>query len=250
MHMTKQIKILFVAANPADTTRLELDTEFRAIQDQLLRGKYRDSFKLLGPQLAATIQDFTSALIRDQPHVVHFCGHGSVDQGIAFEGPRRSRRSAGREELTNLFKVLARYARLVFLNACYTREQAAVLSRMYDYTIGTNSRIRDIDAHDFAGAFYRALFDGATVPGAFWSAQAALDNRVRAISVLSQRTTADNSVPFVSQVLSKVRQQHNCGSVVFETIVKDRGRIDTNINTLGNVTVNQPPGRTRRSGRS
>src|SRR5262245_57683343 len=111
MHVTKQIKILFVAANPADTTRLELDSEFRVIQDQLLRGKYRDSFKLLEPQLAARMQDFTSALIRHQPHVVHFCGHGSVEQGLAFEGPRRSVRSAGGEELTNLFRVLARNAR-------------------------------------------------------------------------------------------------------------------------------------------
>lgn len=240
--MTKQIKILFLAANPSDTTRLELDNEFRTIQDQLLRGKYRDSFKLLEPQLAARIHDFTAALNRHQPHVVHFCGHGSVEQGLAFEGPRRSRRPAGREELTNLFKVLARKARLVFLNACYTREQAALLSRTFDYTIGTNSRIRDIDAHDFAGAFYRALFDGATVPGAFLSAQAALDNRVRAISVLSQKTTADNSVPFVSQVLSNVRQQHNCGSVNFHTTVKDGININSH---RGKVIVNSPPRKTR-----
>lgn len=244
--MTKQIKILFLAANPADTTRLELDSEFRAIQDQLLRGKYRDSFKLLEPQLAARIQDFTSALIRHQPHVVHFCGHGSVEQGLAFEGPRRSGRPAGREELTNLFKVLARNARLVFLNACHTREQAAVLSRMFDYTIGTNSRIMDQDAPDFASAFYRALFDGATVPGAFLSAQAAVDNRVRAISVLSQKTTADNSVPFVLQVVSKVRQQHNCGSVIYQTTVQDEGEIGININShRGKIIVNSPPSKTR-----
>jgi len=246
MHMTKQIKILFVAANPADTTRLELDSEFRAIQDQLLRGKYRDSFKLLEPQLATRIQDFTSALIRHQPHVVHFCGHGSAEQGLAFEGPRRSGRPAGREELKNLFKVLARNARLVFLNACHTREQAAVLSRMFDYTIGTSSLIRDVDARDFAGEFYRALFDGATVPGAFLSAQSALDNRVRGISVLSQKTTADNSVPFVPQVLSKVRQQHNCGSVIFQTTVQDEGEIGININSnRGKIIVNSPPNKTR-----
>lgn len=245
--MTRQIKILFLAANPADTTRLELDSEFRAIQDQLLRGKYRASFKLLEPQLAARIQDFTSALTRHQPHVVHFCGHGSIEQGLAFEGPRRSSRPASREELTNLFKVLARNARLVFLNACHTREQAAVLSRMFDYTIGTNSRIRDIDARDFASAFYRALFDGATVPGAFLSAQAALDNRVRAISVLSQKTTADNAVPFVSQVLSKVTQQPNCGSVNFRTTVKRKGKIGTLINAShSDVIVNSPSSKTRR----
>ena len=250
--MTEQIKILFLAANPADRTRLELDSEFRAIQDALLRGKHRACFKLLVPQLAVGIQDFTSALTRRQPHVVHFCGHGSLGQGIAFESAGRSSRPASQEELTNLFKVLARNARLVFLNACHTHEQASILGRIFDYTIGTNSRIMDADARDFAGAFYRALFDGATVPGAFLSAQAALDNRVRAISVLSQRTTADNSVPFVSQVLSHARRRSNFGSVNIQTIVKGKGKVGTIINAPGgNVNnVNHPSSKTRRDGRS
>jgi len=228
--MTERIKILFLAANPADTTRLELDREFRAIKDALLRGKHRDCFQLLLPELAAGIRDFTSALNQHQPHVVHFCGHGSVEEGLAFEGAGRSSRPAGQEELATLFKVLARNARLVFLNACHTREQAAILGRMFDYTIGTNSSIMDQDARDFAGAFYRALFDGATVPGALLSAKAALDKRVRALPVLSQRTTADNSVSFVSQVLSKVRQQRSCGTVNFHTTVKGKGKIGTLIN--------------------
>jgi CHAT domain-containing protein len=247
--MTERIKILFLAANPADRTRLELGREFRAIQDAWLRGKHRNCFKLLLPQLAAGIQDFTSALTRLQPHVIHFCGHGSMEQGIAFEGVGRSSRPAGREELTNLFKVLARNARLVFLNACHTREQAAILGRIFDYTIGTNSRIMDADARDFASAFYRALFDGATVPGAFLSAQAALDNRVRAISVLSQRTTADNSVPFVSQVLPHAKRQRHFGSVIIKTTVKDNGKVGTIINAPGgHVNFNHPSSKTRRKG--
>ncbi|HYY96016.1 MAG TPA: CHAT domain-containing protein, partial [Pyrinomonadaceae bacterium] len=228
--MTEQIKILFLAANPADRTRLELSIEFRAIQDALLRGKHRDNFELLLPQLAVRIQDFTTALTREQPHIVHFSGHGSVEHGIAFEGPGRSSRPAGLEELTNLFKVLARNTRLIFLNACHTHEQATILGRIFDYTIGTSSRIMDVDAREFSAAFYRALFDGATVPGAFQSAQSALDNRVRAISVLAQRTTADNSVPFVSQVLSHARRKCNFGSVNMQTIVKDNGKVGFIIN--------------------
>lgn len=247
--MTEQIKILFLAANPADRTRLELSCEFRAIQDALLRGKYRDRFKLLLPQFAVRIEDFTSALTRHQPHVVHFSGHGSIEQGIAFEGAGRSSRPAGREELTDLFKVLARNARLIFLNACHTREQAAILGRIFDYTIGTSSRILDTDAREFSAAFYRALFDGATVLGAFQSAQSALDSRVRAISVLSQRTTADNSVPFVSQVLSRARRRRNFGSVIFQTTVEDEAKVGTIINAQGSDIKVPPPRKPRRDGR-
>ncbi len=247
--MMDQIRILYLAAAPADRTPLELDIEFRALQDALLRGKHRDCFKLLPPQFAARIQDFTSALTRQQPHIVHFSGHGSVEQGIAFEGANRSSRPAGREELTNLFRVLARNARLVFLNACHTGEQAEILGRIFDYTVGTNSRILDTDARDFAGAFYLALFDGATVPGAFLSAQSALDNRVRDIAALAQRTTADNSVPFVSQVLSSAKRQRNFGSVNMLTIVK--GKVGTLINAPGgHVEVKHPPRKPRRDGQS
>lgn len=251
--MTEQIKILFLAANPADRTRLDLDVEFRAVQDALLRGKHRDRFELLPPQFAVTIQDFTSALTREQPHVVHFGGHGSVEHGIAFEGAGRLSRPAGREELTNLFKVLARNARLIFLNACHTHEQAAALGRIFDYTIGTKTRILDVDAHKFAAAFYCALFDGATVPGAFESAHAALHDSVRAISVLSPRAKADDpihSIPFVLQVLSHARGEGNSGGVTFQTIVKDKGKIRTHINAIrSNVTVNPPPSKPRRKGR-
>ncbi len=248
--MTEQIKILFLAANPTDRARLELTSEFRAIQDALLRGKHRDCFNLLPPQFAVRIHDFTSALTRQQPHVVHFSGHGSIEQGIAFEDEGRSSRLVGREELTNLFKVLARNARLIFLNACHTSEQAAILGRIFDYTIGTNSRIMDVDARDFACAFYRALFDGASVQGAFQSAQAALNNRVRAISVLSRRASADDSIPFVSQVLPHAMRQHNSGGVIFQTTVKDKGRVGTNINAFGSkVTVNPPPRKPGRKGR-
>jgi hypothetical protein len=247
--MIERIKILFLAANPADRKRLERGSEFRGIQDALLRGKHRNCFELLLPQLAAGIQDFASALTRQQPHVVHFSGHGSVEQGIAFEGVGRAGRPAGREELTSLFKALARNARLVFLNACHTRDQAAILGRIFDYTIGTDSRIRDGDARDFAGAFYRALFDGATVSGAFESAQSALDNRVRAISVLSQRATADGSVPFVSQVLPHGRRQGNRGSLVMRTTVKGEGQVGIIINAPGGrVKVNRPPPKLRRKG--
>ena len=239
--MTRQIKILFLAANPADRTRLELDIEFRAVQDQLLRGKYRDCFKLLVPQFAAGIQDFTSALTRQQPHIVHFSGHGSAEQGIAFEGAGRSSRPAGRDELTDLFKALARNARLVFLNACHTREQAAILGNIFDYTIGTNSRILDRDACDLAAAFYRALADGATVRGAFQTAQSALDNRVRAISVLSQRATAKDSLPFVWQVLPRAERGCNSGSVIFQTTVKDEGKVCNIINAQGSdIKVGSP----------
>ena len=199
--MKSRIRILFLAANPEDRTRLELGREYRRVRDSLLRGEYRDAFRLLEPELAARIEDFTSALTRRRPHVVHFCGHGSADKGIAFEREDGYSRPADKKELTALFEALNRNARLVFLNACHTQEQSKTLSRMFDYTIGTSGLILDSAAAKFAGWFYRALADGATVTGAFRSARAAAGDHISEVSHLSKRKGADDSRPFILQVL-------------------------------------------------
>jgi len=245
--MRQKIKILFLAANPNDRTRLELKREFSAIQDALLRGKYRDDFQLLGPQLTTRMKNFSSALTTQQPHIVHFCGHGSANQGIVFEGEDGYSRLAGKQELTTLFEKLTRNARLVFLNACHTKEQAEMLGRTFDYTIGTNGRIMDKDAGDFAGAFYRLLFDGATVEGAFLSAQSAVDNRVNEISVLSKREGANDSIPFVRQVLGHARLPKKSGG--FNITINDNGKVGNIIPVTGRharVEINQEPHKSRR----
>jgi hypothetical protein len=248
--MRQRIKILFLAANPGDRTYLKLDREFSAIQEALRPGKYRDRFQLLNPRFAARMENFTSALITHKPHIVHFCGHGSANQGIAFEGKGGNSRLAGKQELTTLFAELNRHARLVFLNACHTREQAEILGRIFDYTIGTNGLILDTDAIEFARWFYRSLADGATVRGAFLSAQSALNNRVSKTSVLSKREKADDSKSFVSQVLKGMRPPAQLSGQIFITTVEDNGKVD-NINNV-QVTGGQAhfnSARSRQSGR-
>lgn len=246
--MRQKIKILFLAANPDERTRLELGREFSRIQDALLRSKYRDAFRLLEPEFAARMGNFSSALIKHQPHIVHFCGHGSANQGIVFEGEDRYSRPAGKQELTALFEELNRNARLVFLNACHTKEQAEILGRLFDYTIGANGLILDTDAGKFAGWFYRALADGATVKGAVQAAKSALDNRVSEICELLTREGTDDSEPFISQVLGSLPQA--MVGVIFNTNVEDKATVYggiTNMNITGgeahlkaNQTHNKP----------
>lgn len=219
--MKRKIRILFLAANPEDRTGLELNREYRRIREALLRGKYRNAFQLLEPELAARIEDLAAALTKHQPHVIHFCGHGSKDRGIAFEHEDGYSRLADVDELTGLFEILNRDARLVFLNACHTREQAEALRQSFDYTVGTNGLILDTVAGEFAGWFYRYLADGATVTGAFQSAQSAVNGRVRGASDLLKRDGSDDAEPFILQVLGRRGRGRltptNTPSVVDET---------------------------------
>jgi CHAT domain len=278
IRMGHKIKILFLAANPDDRMRLELGREFGKIQDALLRSKYRDIFQLLHPELAAQMGNFSAALLKHRPHIVHFCGHGSANQGIVFEGEDGYSQPASKQELTVLFESLHRDARLAFLNACHTQEQAEILSRFFDYTIGTNGLILDKVAGDLAGWFYRALADGATVKGAFELAQAATNNRVREISLLSKSEGVDDSRPFILQVLNnsdsghprradakqsgqpparrqeaeqpRVSQPPPAPGVVFNTNIKGKVKGVTNTNiTMGSdarVDINRMPRKHRR----
>ncbi len=77
------VRVLFLAANPADTTRLRLDREIQAIGRALQASGLHDRFELqqswaVGP---AEIQD---SLLRYRPDIVHFSGHGE-EEGLVFE---------------------------------------------------------------------------------------------------------------------------------------------------------------------
>ena len=76
--------VLFLSANPSGTERLDLDEEYRDIEDERMRARLRDQFDLR-PALAARIDDVRRALAQHRPTVVHFGGHGQ-HAGPAADG--------------------------------------------------------------------------------------------------------------------------------------------------------------------
>jgi hypothetical protein len=64
--------------------------------------------------------------------------------------------------------------RVVVLNACFSRPQAAAITEVIDCAIGMNSAIGDKAAIVFAAAFYQALGFERSVKDAFESGKAAL----------------------------------------------------------------------------
>ena len=80
----EKVKILFLAANPSRDLRLDdlrLDEEFREIDGRIQKSKYRDALELI-PCSAVRPDDLPSALLRHQPHILHFSGHGSPSDGL------------------------------------------------------------------------------------------------------------------------------------------------------------------------
>lgn len=64
-------RILILAANPLDSSRLRLDEELREIEAVLSRAKQRDRFDIR-PQYATRPSDIQQALLDYNPQIVHF----------------------------------------------------------------------------------------------------------------------------------------------------------------------------------
>ena len=191
--------ILFLAANPLGTDRLALDREARAIQVELERSGFRDSFELV-TRWAAEPLDLLRELRKLKPTVVHFSGHGGrggdrargsaagphrdfvqpgavdggPDQGLFFHGPDGQARLVSTAALEDTFDAAGSSVKLVVLSACYSELQAAALLSRVDCVVGMRGSVGDDAARSFAIGFYGGLGDRESVAAAYKQGCAAI----------------------------------------------------------------------------
>ncbi|HEX2687179.1 MAG TPA: CHAT domain-containing protein [Kofleriaceae bacterium] len=188
--------ILFLSANPSDTSRLALDEECAAIKRELRMTAHRDDFEFRSAW-AVTVDEMARHLIEWQPTIVHFSGHGvgsapaltrtsatyrdvavpaagSVKSGIYLQGEQGGSQLVTARALAMMIKSAAASARVVVLNACYSELQADALCSGVDCVVGMTGAIRDDAARSFAVGFYRALGDRRSVANAVEHAVATL----------------------------------------------------------------------------
>jgi hypothetical protein len=160
------IKILFFASNPASTTILALDEEFRAIKNRIRSAQFRDRLDLI-PQLAAQPDDLLQELNQHKPQVVHFSGHGIRSGSLIMGGRDGSSQAVDADALSDLFRVLKDNIKVVVLNACYSALQANAIRKEIDCVVGMNAKIDDRAAIYFAGSFYRSIAFGRSIKDSF-----------------------------------------------------------------------------------
>ncbi len=158
-------KILFLAANPDNETRLQTDREYRLLKAQLERGSQRDSFDFLLPQFAVTITELVRAM-NDKPNIVHFSGHGET-KGILITTEDNKSQPIPLPALQRLFRPLRGITQIVVLNACYSAEQAQEISKLGIYVVGNNNPITDPAALDLSEGLYIGIGEGKRFEDAF-----------------------------------------------------------------------------------
>lgn len=159
-------KILILTANPKNTDRLRLDEEVREIQAAVDQSKNRDQFEIT-TRWAVRVDDLQPILLDHTPDIVHFSGHGGGSEGLALENELGQMQLVSSIALAGLFKLFKANVECVFLNACYSEEQAKAIYKHINCVVGMNQAIGDRAAVKFAKGFYRAIGTDKTYKEAF-----------------------------------------------------------------------------------
>lgn len=163
----ENITILFLAADPTDQSRLRLGEELREIQEKLQLAKLRDKFTL-HQRMSVRPTDISQALLDIQPQIVHFSGHGAMDNGgLCIEDKMGKSQLVDVEALASLFEQFTDHISCVVLNACYSEQQAKAIAKHVPYVIGMNNVIDDKASIAFTIGFYQAFGAGRKIENAF-----------------------------------------------------------------------------------
>ncbi len=159
------MKILFLAANPQGTDQLQLDQEAKKIEDGLERSKLREQFTLV-TKWAVDAESLRRAMLKEQPDIVHFSGHGAGEAGLVLSSHDDHPKPATADALSGLFEIF-NDVKCVLLNACFAEVQAKAIVQHIDYVIGMKRAVRDSAAIAFATGFYDGLGYGLDIEDAF-----------------------------------------------------------------------------------
>jgi hypothetical protein len=168
-----QRKILVMAANPLDTSRLQLPQEMKRIRESLRRSAQRELFEVVMRE-AVTAEDLRLALLECEPQIVHFAGHGVGEPGLVLEDGQGTQQLVSGRSLAGLFRQFP-MIECVVLNACYSVVQAQEINEFVPYVVGMNQPIGDGAAIEFAAGFYDGLGYGRSYRQAFDLGVSAID---------------------------------------------------------------------------
>ena len=167
-------KILVFSANPQNTDQRRLAVEVREIKEGLQRAQKRDRFEIVS-KWAVRPADLRRALLDYEPHIVHFSGYGSANEGLAFENELGQVHFIKTAALANLFNLFKDKIECVVLNSCYSNVQAEAISQHIHYVVGMSQDTSDNAAIHFAVGFYDALGAGRTIEDAFEMGHVAIE---------------------------------------------------------------------------
>lgn len=162
----QRTRVLFLAANPMDKGRLALDREYRDLSRALDATRHREAVELRHlPDVH--LKDIPAELRRFEPRVVHFSGHGGPGGRLVMFDADSQLREMEPKALAGMLGRRSDTIQLVVLNTCSSEGLVDALTQQIACVVGTNDKLSDRGARQFAETFYQALWDGVSVQEAF-----------------------------------------------------------------------------------
>jgi len=158
--------ILFIATNPKDTARLQLEQELRDISEGLHRLQHHEQFRM-EQRLAVRPRDIQRAILDIEPQIIHFSGDGMGDQGLLFVDEVGNAKPIAGEALAALFSLFSDHVRCVVLNGCYSLIQGQAIAQHIPGVIGIHQAMGNKAATEFAVSFYESVGSGRSIELAY-----------------------------------------------------------------------------------
>ena len=155
-------RIVFVAADPTNASRLRLGEEYREISEKIRLSKARDTISL-HPAFSTRPADLSQALLDLNPTIVHFSGHGTEMGALCFEDPRGKLLPIPAEALADLFAQFADNLKLVVLNACFSAVQGSAIVKHIECVVGMKESIGDRAAVAYSVGLYQGIGAGRSI---------------------------------------------------------------------------------------
>jgi hypothetical protein len=170
---SRQLDVMFVAANPVALPELQLSAEARRIEDKLrgTPGEHRIDIRYCW---SAGPDSMIDMLYRGVPDVLHFAGHGAMNGAMLLQTVEGTAHPVTPDALAALLGARPQRPRMIVLNACYSVVMAQALLPLVDAVIGMRAAVEDVAARAFAVEFYRAIGHEYPIKRAFDAARAAL----------------------------------------------------------------------------
>ena len=182
-------KILILTSNPRND--LKLTREVKDLKNVIERAQEQSQFEMKF-ELEVHPEDLQDLFLKKEPRIVHFCGHGSREQGLVLQNKLGREQIVTTDALSNLFELFDRQVEGVLLNACYSEVQAKAIVRHINYVIGMNQEIRDDAAIAFATGFYRALSFGKSIEESYKFGRNAIQIQIAQSNTSRSRSYGDN----------------------------------------------------------
>ena len=163
-------KIQFLAANPSNLAKLQLEREY--IEIRKIFKHHQDKFALT-EEFDVTLESFFEAIFVQKPKIVHFSGFSDTgdNPSLIFNRKNGTYQCVSFEYLAATFKLFRDDVECVFINAAFSDTFAKVVSRFIPNVIGIKEIIDDKEAITFASGFYTALSFEKNYKNAFHKAK-------------------------------------------------------------------------------